>query len=203
MLPPVFPHSRRRRLTRTAATPQPNRHKENPLSMRRTTVRLLLALSFASAVAFAGLARPRGAAAQSNTSNTNKRTQDVVIQQFVPCANGGAGEDVLLTGTLHDIIHFSVNDNHALIDTFSNYQHFSGVGLTSGDRYRLTGGGHALLSFDVNDGAPEVDSFHLNVSNVIGQGKAPNLILRDTSHLTINANGEVTAAHSNFVFECK
>lgn len=171
--------------------------------MRRTTVRLLLALSFASAIAAAGLVRPRATAAQSNTSNTNERTQDYVTGQFVPCANNGEGEFVVFTGTIHDILHFSVNDNHALIDTFSNYQNFSGVGLTSGDKYRLTGGGHALLSFDVNDGAPEVDSFHLNVSNVIGQGKAPNLILRDTSHFTINANGELTAAHSNFVFECK
>jgi len=43
----------------------------------------------------------------------------------------------------------------------------------------------------------------LNVGNVVGQGQALNLILRDTSHFTVNANGEVTAVHSNFVFECK
>ena len=170
--------------------------------MRRITVRLLLALAFASTLAFVGLSRPRAAAAQANTSNTNERTRDVVIQQFVPCANDGAGEDVLLTGTLHDIIHFSVNDNHALIDTFSNYQGFSGVGLTSGDRYRLNGGGHALLSFDVNDGFPESDSFITNTA-IIGQGRAPNLILRDHSHFTVNANGEVTAVHNNFTIECK
>ncbi len=177
-------------------------NKENPPFMRRTATRLLLALAFASSLALAGLSRPRAAAAQAITSNTNERTQDYSVGQFVPCANNGEGEFVAFTGTIHDILHYSVNDNHALIDTFSNYQGFSGVGLTSGDRYRLTGGGHSLLSFDVNDGAPEADNF-ITTYNVIGQGQAPNLIFRDTSHFTMNANGEVTVVHSNFVIQCK
>lgn len=163
--------------------------------MLRTIVRLSLALAFAAALA------PRAAWAQAQTSNTNERTQDFVYGQFVPCINNGEGETVVVTGTLHEIIHFAVNDNRAAIDTFSNFSSFSGVGLTTGDTYRLTGAGHSTLNFDL-DGAADTETF-VNTYNLIGQGRAPNLLVREFSHITINNNGEVTSAHSDFSIECR
>ncbi len=168
--------------------------------MRRITVRLLLALALASPLALAGLALPRAAAAQAETSNTNERTQDVVVGQFVPCANDGEGEVVVLTGTMHDIIHFAVNDNHAAIDTFVSF-HGTGVGLTSGDTYRLNDAGHSTLNFQL-DGFTDTETFVTN-HNVIGQGSAPNFRLRQLTHITINNNGELTADHLDFQFECQ
>src|SRR3712207_4044252 len=153
--------------------------------MRRANVRLLPALAFASALALAGLSLPRTAAAQAETSNTNVKTRDFVFGDFVPCANNGEGEVVVVTGTLHDIIHFAVNDSHAAIDTFVSF-HGTGVGLTSGDTYRLNDTGHSTVNFQL-DGFTDTETFVTN-HNLIGQGRAPNLRFRQLTHITINNN---------------
>jgi hypothetical protein len=168
--------------------------------MHRTTPRLSLAFAFASVLALSGLLCPRPAAAQAETSNTNVKTRDFAFGDFVPCANNGEGEVVVVTGTMHDIIHFAVNDNHAAIDTFVSF-HGTGVGLTSGDTYRINDAGHSTVNFQL-DGFTDTETFVTN-HNVIGQGTAPNFRLRQLTHITINNNGEFTAEHVDFQFECR
>ena len=62
----------------------------------------------------------------------------ISLSLLVPCANGGAGEIVDLSGRLHTLISMSVNGNH-----FSSMQHFqpqgvSGTGETTGATYHAT-----------------------------------------------------------------
>src|SRR5262245_11131203 len=61
--------------------------------------------------------------------------QPVDFLQFVPCADGGAGEDVHLTGTIHTIIRTTINGNKVGIKTQTNPQRVSGIGQTTGDVY--------------------------------------------------------------------
>src|SRR4051794_33795753 len=61
------------------------------------------------------------------------------LSVFIPCANNGAGEDVILNGDLHVLITLTINGNN-----FSGKDHFqpqglSGVGTVSGDKYQGTG----------------------------------------------------------------
>ena len=56
---------------------------------------------------------------------------------YVPCALGGQGEDVLLSGNLHDLFHLTFDANGGFQGTFSdNPQGISGVGSTSGIKYQ-------------------------------------------------------------------
>jgi hypothetical protein len=96
-------------------------------------------------------------------------------------------ESVDAQGTTH--VHFVVNDKGT-----------TGVGLTSGTRYRQVG---ATRENDrIVQDAPQVISFG-NALNLIGQGSAPNLVLHETFHLTINAAGVTTVERETQRMTCR
>src|SRR3954463_15072342 len=79
---------------------------------------------------------PALAAADTFTTSTSFPF-DIVV--FVSCASGGAGEDVVLTGTLHDLFHITFDNAGGLhVKALDNPQGISGVGLTSGAKYQAT-----------------------------------------------------------------
>ncbi len=125
---------------------------------------------------------------------------------FVPCANGGLGEDVHLTGTLHVLTTF-VEDASDDIPGFhsqsqSQPQGVSGLGLVTGDTYRATG----MLRSSLNATAPGSLAFEqtfVNNFQFIGLGQGNNFLIHQTFHLTRNANGDVSAFIENFTVECK
>ena len=123
----------------------------------------------------------------------------IELDVFVPCAAGGAGEEVLLSGTLHDL--FSITANSAggfRVKVLDNPQGISGTGLTTGDKYQATGMTTSI--FTVTTGS--TDTF-VNRFLIRGQGTDNDFLVRDTYHVTINANGELTAYVDNVSFECK
>jgi hypothetical protein len=118
---------------------------------------------------------------------------------FVPCAAGGAGELVDLSGTLHVLLHTTLDGSggfHA--KTHFQPQGVVGVGLTTGDIYQGTGATQNHLNGSVGEESTFVDNFRL-----IGPGPGNNLLLHETVHVTVNANGVVTALVSNFSVECR
>jgi len=118
----------------------------------------------------------------------------------VPCALGGAGETVHLTGELHSVFHVTEDESggyHTV--SHSQPQGVSGVGLTSGDRYQGTGVTRWTTNFNV---FPYNDTF-INNFRIIGQGPGNNYTIHHNIHVTINANGDVTADVDNFKAECK
>ncbi len=118
---------------------------------------------------------------------------------FVPCAMGGAGEFVTLSGTLHTVFRITIDANggfHAR--TLSQLQQVSGVGLTTGDKYRGTGVIQDSFTGKVGEVFTLVTSFQ-----VIGQGADNNFIVRHLVHLTVNANGTVTSSVNRPSVDCK
>jgi hypothetical protein len=81
-----------------------------------------------------------------------------------------------------------------------------GVGLVSGARYRATGTHYH--SGEVLHGGPPPDPggpFHLAVMQnffVIGQGRAPDFLLKLLARVTVNANGEAHAVVELFLVKC-
>ena len=75
----------------------------------------------------------------------------------------------------------------------------TGLGLTSGTTYHQTG---ATVE-SIHDGGPFpfTDTF-LFLLNLIGTGQAPDLRLHVSFHVTVNANGDLTALVTNFREEC-
>lgn len=159
--------------------------------MTRTIATLLAA----AAVALAGAA---AAGAQATTVTTNEQIP-IAISVFVPCANGGVGELVELSGTLHVLTHVTIDDQGGL----HVKQHFqprgvSGTGLTSGDTYHGTG--VTQSTFNATAGFEETS---INNFRVIGQGPDNNFLVHSTFHVTVTPNGDVTSTVGNFSAECR
>lgn len=123
------------------------------------------------------------------------------LSVFVPCAVSGAGEFVDLFGSLHTVFHVTDDGSGGFhISALFSPQGISGVGLTSGDSYQATGGTH--FHTNVNGPLPITDTF-VNNFRIIGQGPSNNFLVHTNFHITINANGELTAFVDNFSIECK
>lgn len=144
---------------------------------------------------FVAASSSRGAPAETFTAST-KFQVDIAV--FVPCANGGVGEDVLLSGTLHDLFHVTINDNSLHVKFHDQPQGITGTGLTTGLKYQATG----VTQEEFNTSFGLTDTF-VNNFRIIGQGPGNNFLVHDNVHITINPNGTVTSFHDNFRIDCK
>jgi hypothetical protein len=167
--------------------------------MPANRLRLSLALAFAAALTLTGLSRPRVADAQADTTTINQ-TIPIIYNTFVPCANGGAGEFVELTGEMHMVIHATSNDNHGTSNIHSSFVRLTGVGLTTGDTYRGVGASGTSFTFQSDGDTSALTS----TSNTLFVGPGPdnNLVLRQVFHFTI-VDGEMTSFQNNATFDCK
>ena len=157
--------------------------------------KLLVLSGLIAVLSIAVVSSSSGAPASSSTVSTVFPI-DLIV--FVPCANGGAGEDVALSGNLHDLFHITVNGNSLHVKTHDQPQGISGTGLVTGDKYQATG----VTQDEFNTSFGMEETF-INNFRIIGQGPGNNFLVHENFHITINANGTVTASHDNFTVDCK
>ena len=149
----------------------------------------VLAAVAAVALATANLAQ---AAVSSNVS------VPLATSTFVPCANGGAGEFVNLTGSLHVLATVTFDSAGGVHGTLLfNPQNVSGVGSVSGAGYRGTG--ETLSTFSGNVGAV---STLVNNFRIIGAGGAASLQVHENVAVVVNANGTVTTSVDHVSVTC-
>ena len=94
----------------------------------------------------------------------------------------------------------TINDNAIHMSQHWQGQGISGTGNTTGDLYQAAGVNRfdTKASFNGQFKQTIADNFRL-----IGQGPGNDLLLHHTLHVTVNANGDVTATVDNFWVECK
>ncbi|HYK25457.1 MAG TPA: hypothetical protein VEV18_04305 [Steroidobacteraceae bacterium] len=126
---------------------------------------------------------------------------DITMSVFVPCAAGGAGEVVDLSGPLHSLISVTINGNNVSGITHFQPQGISGTGETTGTKYQGTG--VTSMSFTASLQNGQVSTTFVNNFRIIGQGPGDNLLLHETAHLTVNADGTLTVTHDNLGIDCK
>lgn len=118
-----------------------------------------------------------------------------------PCAGGRFGEIVVFTGDQH-LVFFesSMSNGHLNTKLHWNAEAVTGVGQYTGFNYLATGVSqeHAVI----NEPLPYTFTF-VNNYHIIGQGQATNMDLHQTTHVTIDANGNLTADVSDYNFSCK
>jgi hypothetical protein len=149
-------------------------------------------LATAIVIAFTVVAH---AAVQENTS------ANITFSTFVPCAAGGAGEMIDLSGPIHTLVTLTLNGNH-----FSGYgktqpQGISGFGETTGVKYQATGGTSTSFAGSFQNG--QFTQTFVNNFRMIGQGPNNNLLVHETSHITLNANGTATSFVDNVSVTCQ
>jgi hypothetical protein len=137
-------------------------------------------------------------------ASTNRATSisfPINISVFIPCAADGNGEIVDLSGNLHSVFSTTVNGNNIHMQFLFNPQGIVGVGETTGDKYQGTGETGGEFNASVNS-----FPFTLTITNnfkIIGQGPDNNLLIHENAHVTVNADGTVTAFHDNFSATCQ
>jgi len=139
-------------------------------------------------------------ATSATTTNDNVRVP-ITLFVFVPCADGGAGELIQLEGDLHVLFHTTISSSGNLDSKF----HFqpmgiSGVGLTTGAKYQGTGVTQDEFS---SEGPFPITESSVNNFRMIGQGPGNNFAVHENTHITFNANGQVTVVVDNLKTECK
>jgi hypothetical protein len=131
---------------------------------------------FVLLVAIAVLWQPTPASAQAIT-NTANLSVPINLLVFVPCADGGTGEFVQLSGDLHILFHTTISDSGQVeIKSHFQPQGVSGMGLTTGDKYQGTGVTQQTTTFDSVDGFPFETTF-VNNFRIIGQGPGNNFLV--------------------------
>ena len=127
-----------------------------------------------------------GSVSAAATSFTVSSSFPLDLLVYIPCADGGAGELVELSGELHDLFHVTFTSSGAYRISYSdNPQGITGTGWTTGDKYQGTG-----ITRDIFGG------------RIIGQGTGNNFMMHENLHITVNANGTLTAYVDNFSATC-
>ena len=144
-----------------------------------------------------GLALTVGVA---NAAVTVNESNDFLLSVFVPCAAGGAGEIVDLSGQLHTLMTFTINANNVSGKYHFQPQGISGVGETTGLKYQATGVTQSSFKQSLQNG--QANSTFINRFDIIGQGPNNNFSVHETAHITFNANGDVTVNFDNFGIDC-
>jgi hypothetical protein len=114
----------------------------------------------------------------------------------IPCA----GELVVLNGPLHILstLTFDRAGGFHMVAHFQP-QGIRGLGQLSGTKYHATG----ITEFQTNAKAVPFETSFVNNFKIIGQGPGNNLLIHENFHLTVNANGRLTALIDNSSSECK
>jgi hypothetical protein len=128
-------------------------------------------------------------------------SSDISLTVFIPCAAGGAGEVVDLSGPLHTLISETINGNNVSGHYHFQPQGIAGIGETTGATYHATGVTQQSFKSSLQNGQSNLT--FVNNFRMIGQGPDNNFLVHETLHITINANGTVTAFHDNFSADCK
>ena len=168
--------------------------------------RLLLLSTMASLLAACG-ADPTATSNGTEASNPSLAATAINDNQsipldltvFIPCANGGSGEDVALSGFLHVLSQVTIsNTGYATVVSHFQPQGITGIGAVTGAKYQGTGA--STETFTVALGL--TDTFRNNF-RIIGSGPGNNVLIHETFHVTVNANGTLTTSIDNLSVECK
>jgi hypothetical protein len=134
------------------------------------------------------------------TASTNNFVIPLDFSFFIPCANGGLGEDVQLTGNLHVIFHTTIASNgNVLFKEHFQPKGASGIGAVTGDTYHATG----VTQDHTHNGRVGVTFTLVNNFRIIGQKAGNNYLVHEVLHVTVNANGTVTASFDKITADCK
>ena len=153
-------------------------------------------------VTLATLDGPNAASGQLGAA-TDKVNLNIPTQFHAqnPCAGGRFGEIVVFTGNQHLVFsQTSTANGHLSTMIHWNADDVIGIGQFTGFQYRATG---VTQDHVVSNATLPYTETTTNNYHIIGQGQATNMDLKETTHVTINADGSITAWVTDYNFDCK
>lgn len=150
------------------------------------------------AVALLVLSLP-GAMRNAIADTIQNESLPISLYLYVPCANGGAGEFVFLSGPLHVMYNITVDQaGGAHVNAHFQPQGISGYGLTTGSKYQANGETQQEFNFGYG-----LQTSYENNFRIIGQGPGNNFTVHENLHITINANGDLSSFVDNYNADCR
>ena len=131
------------------------------------------------------------------TTATFQQKVPVTLNVFLDCT----GEMVEVSGNLHEVIHQTINGKRVTFTSHYQPMGLQGYGTVSGSMYNATGVTRQVHSFSLT-GAQQTFTF-VNRFHFVGTGGAASFYIKQTSHFTVNANGELTSQVDNFDATCE
>jgi len=117
---------------------------------------------------------------------------------FVPCANGGAGEDVRLTGFTNFIYGLVYTDRGFSMQYHDNVHQVTGVGLSSGESFVASGGTNGTV-VGVWYSTQWVGNTTTQMK-IVGQNTRFTVIYKH--HITVSQDGSVTVNNTEQTADC-
>lgn len=135
----------------------------------------------------------------SNTGNENSiHAVPFENEFFVPCANGGAGENVVLTGFINYIYQLSWTDSGFTMVYHDNAHQVTGTGVSSGELFVGSGGTNGIVRGSWVNGQW--------IGTTIGQlriiGRNTNFDITYKYHITVTQDGTVVVETEELATEC-
>jgi hypothetical protein len=120
------------------------------------------------------------------------------VGQFVSCP-GGPEENVMFSGTANILYHVTVSSSGRVVSRYhANLQGVIGVGDVTGRTYRPVFTSNQGY-FGGRVGEPTTQVLNLRM---IVRGSDTNFLLHQLIHVTVNANGTITAATDRATVAC-
>ena len=118
---------------------------------------------------------------------------------FIPCANGGAGEDVTLTGTVKIVRQEMYNNQRFTFILHAVPQGVTGVGLSTGDNFTAIGGSQETVTGTIEYGG-QYSATYIQQMRFTGQGIS--FIVKYKFHVAVTSNGEISTRIDEEKIEC-
>ncbi|HZG51130.1 MAG TPA: hypothetical protein VEZ40_03245 [Pyrinomonadaceae bacterium] len=154
----------------------------------------LFALSLAALI-FVGAQSAARAQATTVTSNASFPFADTAVS----CDN----ETVNISGKMHLMAHVTTDarsGRHIVLQI--NTASVKGVGASSGSEYVSGATNHDSIN-DPDTTGGQTEYTTTTKFLLVGKGRLPDMFVKTTMHVTVNANGEVTAQVTKVTAECR
>jgi hypothetical protein len=113
-----------------------------------------------------------------------------------------SGEYVHLSGVAQVLTSVTIDSNRAHLVGLVN-EHLEGNGLSTGARYVADAMAHVDSNVDIDPVTNTGEATILISARINGQGSIPNTSEQQLVHVTVNANGDVTARVSHHRIVCQ
>jgi len=140
----------------------------------------------------------------SNQSSPAQTYNSVVSEPyastlFIPCANGGAGEDVSLTGTVKIVRQETYNNQRFTSTLHVHTEGITGVGLSTGDIFTAIGASQSAVTGTIEYGGP-YSATYTQQMRFARQGIS--FVVKYKFHVTITSDGEISTRIDEEKVEC-
>lgn len=143
-----------------------------------------------------------GISNQSSRAQVSNSVESLPFDRtlFVPCGNGGEGEEVKLAGSIKFVDQIIYNDHGFTFTYHAILQGITGVGLSTGENFAVSGGDKGTITGEFGEVGQYTRMF-MGQLRIIGQSSA--FTVRYKFKITITPNGNITTSIGEEEVDCR